>query len=135
MWENMKFKSERGSGSYLAAYFVLTVGMVCGSMGALFSFPGEPRIAWGVLGIAFGLILLSLLLRRTSLPSSSLLGIFGSRRRELYDDYVPRRRRPKSLEYGTNSPPTVEDIREAADGPNNWVPHGSPSGRRSIRKR
>lgn len=134
MWENMKFKSERGSGAYLAAYFVLTVGMVCGTLGALFLFPGEPQVAWYVLGVACGALLLSLLLRRISLPSTTWMGIFGPRRRELYDDYTPRRRMPRSLEYGTNLPPTVEDIREAADGLNNWVPHSSPTGRRSVRK-
>ncbi len=135
MWKNMKFKSDRGSGSYLAAYFVLTVGMVVCSTFVLLSYPGSPEVAWSVLGILAALGLVSLILRRTELPSATLMGIFGSRRRELSDDYVPERRRPKSLKFGTNAPPSVEDVREAADGPKNWVPSSPASGRLPVRKR
>ncbi len=135
MWENMKFKSEKGSGSYLAAYFVLTVGMVLCSTVVLLAYPQTPEVAWYVLGILAALVLASLVLRRMELPSDMLMGIFGSRRRELYEDYVPERRRPKSLKFGTNTPPTVEDIREAANGPNNWVPSSPPRGARPVRRR
>ena len=134
MWENMKFRSDKGSGSFLAAYFVFSVGMVLCTTFVLLSYPGSPEIAGCVLGILAALGLISLLLRRAELPSTTLMGIFGSRRRELYEDYIPQRRRPKSLGFGTNHPPTVEDIREAADGPNNWVPTGPSSGRRPVRK-
>lgn len=135
MWENMKFKAERSYGSILAVYFVLSVGMVCVTTAMLLIFPTDPEVAWSVLGILGGVILVSLALRRRDLPTRSLRGIFGSRRRELCDDYIPVRRRPRSLEFGTNLPPTVDDIREAANSANNWVPSGPISGRRPIRRR
>ncbi|MGD9854136.1 MAG: hypothetical protein AB7U20_04215 [Planctomycetaceae bacterium] len=135
MWENMKFKAEKNYGSILAVYFVLSVGMVCITTAVLLMFPANPNVAWAVLGVLGTAILVSLVARRRDLPTHSLLGIFGSRRRELCDDYVPERRRPRSLNYGTNLPPTVEDLREAADSANNWVPSGPISGRRAVRKR
>ncbi|MCA9075775.1 MAG: hypothetical protein KDA93_12125 [Planctomycetaceae bacterium] len=136
MWENMKFKSDNNSGSWAAAYFILTLGMVGLSALALAVFNDRPETAWIVLGVVALLLILSIVLRRIDLPSSTLGGIFGGRgSRPL--DYEPRLKggKPKSLEFGTNSPPTVEDIRQAKESSNNWVPHGSASGRRSPRKR
>jgi hypothetical protein len=135
MWENMKFKSNASSTTYLPAYFVFSVGIVGCSLAALFLFNDFPDTAWYVLGGLVCLALGSLWLRRVDLPSSTLLGIFGTRRHELSVDYVPRRKETQSLQFGTNRPPTVEDIREACDGPNNWVPSRLPSGRRSVRQR
>ncbi|MCA9025103.1 MAG: hypothetical protein KDA86_07805 [Planctomycetaceae bacterium] len=134
MWENMKFKSSNHSGSWAAAYFILTMGMVGVSAMALIAFQDRPEFAWVVLGVIAGLLILSILLRRSDLPSATLKGIFGRRVEEPFD-YEPRFVKPKSLEFGTKQPPTVEDIREAAESGNNWVPHGSSSGRRSVRKR
>ncbi len=134
MWENMKFKSDKNSGSWAAVYFILSMGMVGLTALALLWFEEHPEAAWGVLAIISVLLVLSILLRRTDLPSMTLGGIFGGRGEKPLD-YEPRLRKPKSLEFGTHQPPTVEDIREAASSGNNWVPHGSSRGRRTLRKR
>jgi len=134
MWENMKFKSDNNSGSWAAAYFILSMGMVGLTGLSMLAFEEHPESAWAVLAIIAVLLLLSILLRRIDLPSATLGGIFGRKRKRSLD-YEPRLKKPKSLEFGTNQPPTVEDIREAAESGNNWVPHGSSSGRRSVRRR
>lgn len=41
-----------------------------------------------------------------------------------FDRVKPRLKRSVKT-FGTNAPPTPEQVRELADGPNNWVPQGA----------
>ena len=42
---------------------------------------------------------------------------------------IRRKRRSEKAEYGTNSPPTLESVREASEQNVSWVPHGPPPDR------
>lgn len=42
---------------------------------------------------------------------------------------IGRKRNTSKTEFGTNSPPTLESIREASEQNVSWVPHGPPPDR------
>lgn len=42
---------------------------------------------------------------------------------------IGRKRRSSRAEFGTNPPPTLDSVREAAEQNVSWVPHGAPSTR------
>lgn len=113
----------------------LATGAVC-FLGILFSgliilmFANEPTKPVLILsGLFLGLAILLFLLREK--PKEAIhdeeekwLGIFRKPKAiTLYK--VTRHRKPKIVQFGTNEPPTAEQIREikeVSDGMKNWVP-------------
>ncbi|HWL08719.1 MAG TPA: hypothetical protein VNQ76_09950 [Planctomicrobium sp.] len=77
-------------------------------------------------GIIFATPLLGLLFRAN--PGNLLANRFGwmtVRNPNDESDYLPRAMRTRRRHFGTNQPPTVEEIREAKENLNNWVPAGN----------
>jgi len=120
----------------------LATGAVC-FLGILFSgliilmFANEPtKPVLIVSGLFLGLAILLYLLREK--PKEAIhaqeekwLGIFRKPKAiTLYK--LTRHRKPKIVQFGTNEPPTVEQIREikeVSDGMKNWVPPQTDSHR------
>ena len=42
---------------------------------------------------------------------------------------IGRKRKTAKTEFGTNTPPTLDSVREAAEQNVSWVPHGAPPNR------
>ena len=136
MLENMKFKSSNNAGSWAAAYLIFAVALVGMTFVSVLAFQDHPEAGVWVLGVGGGLGLLTLVLRvRPELPSECLW-LFTRGRRATSPDYVPRIIKPTPVTtFGTNRPPTAEEIRDLKDTPRNWVPSQSRSGRKSLRRR
>jgi hypothetical protein len=134
MLENMKFKSSNYSGSWAAAWMIFSVGLFGLAASSMLAFRRTPEVSIYVLAIGGGLALLSLLLRvRPEFPSECLW-LFSRGRQTGGADYVPRIIKSVPTRFGTNRPPTVEEVRELKDSPRTWVPSQSCSGRQSLRR-
>lgn len=134
MLQNMKFKSDTGSGSRAAAYLIFSVGLVGATLFTGMAFWQHPEVPVLVLAIGGSLALLTLTLRlRPELPSAFLSVLARGQRGEALD-YSPHIVRPPTTTFGTNRPPTVDEIRELKDTPRNWVPSRSRNGRSSLRE-
>jgi hypothetical protein len=133
MLENMKFKSSSQSGSWAAAWMIVSVGLFGIASSSMLAFRQTPEVPIYVLAIGGGLALLAVGLRmRPDLPSDGLW-LFSRVRRTAGADYVPQIIKSAPTTFGTNRPPTVEEIRELKDSPRTWVPSQSRSGRSSLR--
>jgi len=135
MFENMRFKSSNNAGSWAAAYLMFSVGLVGLTFASILAFDGNPEISLWVLSIGGAAALLTLVLRmRPELPSECLW-LFSRGRRNTSPNYVPRIIRPTAATtFGTNRPPTVDEIRDLKDSSRTWVPSQSRSGRQSLRR-
>lgn len=134
MLENMKFKSSNQSGSWAAAWMIFSVGLFGLAASSMLAFRQTPEVSIYVLAAGGGVALLTLLLRmRPELPSECLW-LFSRERQTAGADYVPRIIKSAPTSFGTNRPPTVEEIRELKDSPRTWVPSQSRSGRSSLRR-
>lgn len=137
MWEHIKFKSTNASGSFAAAFVVLSTGLFGLILCTLLWVENDLYLALILIGgyFALGMLFVSLINGRSELPSTRHF-FFGRRHRNAPPcGYTPRMHRARPAQYGTNRPPTVEEIRELADGPRNWVPSKLSGGRRSPRCR
>jgi len=131
------FRSRRNSGGIFASTVVLTIfvfgGIVVGSV----AFPRDPGAVWICAGAGFLFILLLVWLLRDK-PQGTMRESFGwlSRRKaEPMVDYQPKLQRADRPRYGTNHPPTADEIRDLKDGDRNWVPSNTPAGRRHQRRK
>ena len=130
----MKFKSTNGSGSLAAAYLIFCVGLVGCTICTGLLFRRTPNLSVIVLSIGGALAFLTIVLKlRPDLPSDCL-SIFTWGRRSAEAEYTPSLIRTKPKTFGTNRPPTVEEIRDLKDTNRNWVPSNTRSGRTSLRK-
>lgn len=133
MLEHAKFKSTDGSGSWAAAYLMFTVALVGAALFSGLAYARHPEVPVLVLAIGGAAAMLSLVLRvRPDLPSQSLW-LFSRGRQLSKPGYVPRIIKTRPCQFGTNRPPTVDEIRELKDNPRNWVPSRSHSQRRTLR--
>jgi hypothetical protein len=137
MGNSYKFRSDRNSGGLFASTVVLTLfvfgGIVVGSV----AFPRDPGTVWLVAGGGFLFILLMVWLLRDR-PQGTLRESFSwmSRRSsEPSVDYEPRVIKAERSRYGTNRPPTAEEIRDLKEGDRNWVPSNTPAGQRRRRRK
>lgn len=125
---------QRPSGSVAAAAIVLMLGTV--GCTVVMAIAGQDPVAAGLLFVG-GLLLIGLmtwLLRTTPDLGAALYGWVRSRHvRPPEVHYEPTPRQHRSQSFGTNSPPSVEEVRELKEGLNTWVPQGS--GRNSPRRR
>ena len=133
---NFKFRSDRNSGGLFASTVVLTVALFGALFVGMLSSPNQPAIVWLTGGGGLlGLFLVVWLLRDR--PNSSLRDSFGwlSRRtKEQTVDYDPQLIKSGPQRFGTNLPPSVEEIRDLKDNERNWVPSNA-SPRKSVRGR
>ena len=137
MGNSYNFRSQRNSGGVFASTVVLTIfvfGMiVVGSV----AFPRDPGTVWLAAGGGFVIILLLVWVLRDK-PQGTQREMFSwlSRRKaEQPLDYEPKLRRENRPRYGTNRPPTVDEIRDLKEGDRNWVPSNTPAGRRHQRRK
>ncbi len=133
---SFKFRSDRNSGGLFASTVVLTVALFGALFVGMLSNPDQPAIVWiaGGGGLLFLFVLVWLLRDR---PNSGLRDSFGwlSRRtKEQSVDYDPQLIKSGPQRFGTNLPPTADEIRELKDGDRNWVP-SNVSRRKSVRRR
>lgn len=133
---NYKFRSDRNSGGLFASTVVLTIALFGALFVGMLSNPDRPAIVWiGGAGAMLFLFFMVWLLRDR--PASGLRDSFGwlSRRsKEQPLDYDPQLLKSGPQRFGTNLPPTADEIRDLKDGDRNWVPSNA-SPRKSVRRR
>lgn len=133
---SFKFRSDRNSGGLFASTVVLTVALFGALFVGMVSNPNQPAIVW-IIGASGLLGLLGLVWLLRDRPNSRLRDSFGwlSRRtKEQTLDYDPQLIKSGPQKFGTNLPPSVEEIRELKDTDRNWVPSNA-SRRKSVRGR
>ena len=137
MGNSYNFRSQRNSGGVFAATVVMTIfvfgGIVIGSV----AFPTDPGTVWLAAGGGFVVILLLIWVLRDK-PQGTQREIFSwlSRRpAEPQVNYEPKLIQAERTRYGTNRPPSVDEIRELKEGDRNWVPSNTPAGRRHQRRK
>ncbi len=130
MSDRFEVRPGRFAGPILASGLVLLLGGI-GVLATVVVGGGNPYFGLGVfVGVLVGMLLLGLLLR--SKPVDTLASRFGWMTvRDPNDpgDYIAKAMRIKRRHTGTNQPPTVEDLREARESLNTWVPSGPHSAR------
>lgn len=128
----MAFQRDRDAGrsavALLATCMVLLFG--AGSCGFLIlTVVDQP--GWPLAGVAaFFLVLSTWLLTfgRTEQPQlrqGILAWLRGRDKTDPLKDYQPRLKRAQSAQFGTNAPPSLESVREAADDFAHWVPRSN----------
>lgn len=134
---------ERQAVSLLATAFVVVSGAAATAFMVLAVAEKVTWTDWLVWGAMFGgvvLLILSLLQPREKHISWYKLGFWIGTRDETdpLATYRFRKRRTQSEgALGTNQPPTLESVREAAESTVRWVPHGTVperDDRKSIKK-
>ncbi len=129
MWDGVKFRSTDGSGSLAAAFVVISTGLFGLAACTLLFVNDEPLGPLLLLGgyFASALFFLWLLSGRGELPSVRHF-IFRGRANNAVVKYEPKLVRQRPASYGTNHPPSAEEIRDLSDGLRNWVPskHARP---------
>jgi hypothetical protein len=137
MWEHMKFKSNHNAGAAVAATLVLMLGFVGFVFVAMLVFPRSPEVPWAIAAVILVVsLLIVFVLRDRPTPSlrSAFAWVLGRRRRETGLEYEPRPLKAGPPVYGTNRPPTRDELREMKDGSTStWVPSSAHSGRASPR--
>jgi len=113
---------------WLATAFVVVIGAAASAFVIIAATDQtrQPLIVWGV---SFaGLILLLLLINiRSDRPFGKLqVWLSAQNRNDPTDEYRAARRRIQSREqFGSNAPPSIESVRDAADFNGTWVPRSS----------
>lgn len=118
---------------WLATAFVILIGAAaCGFIVlAAVEQPSGPLLVAGAIFGGFATLLVAAALRRDTQGSGRWMLSWLTRHRA-NPRHVLRigRKRPRSTgNYGTNSPPTLDSVREAAEQNVSWVPHGPPPDR------
>jgi len=116
----------------LATAFVVLIGAVLTAFTVLSAAERADWRAWAVWGLLFGSVgwmLWALVDKPDQRPS--LLQLFWSRTRTKVNPltlYQPRKKRFRPEQpWGSNRPPTLEELREAASESSvRWVPHNVP---------
>ncbi len=140
----MAFRRKPDSGReavlWLATAFVVLQGAAVAAFLLLAAFDNPSWKTWAVWAALFGGVSAGLWLM--NYPLSSMLKwqdlsfwLSTQDRTDPLETYRFRRRRSRNAQpTGTNQPPTLESLREAADNsPVRWVPHGPPPERRQKR--
>lgn len=117
---------------WLATAFVILIGAAACAFIILASVeqPSQPFLVWGA---AFGGIIVVFAL--VAVPRDKRQGN-GWLRLWLASRRTPRhvlrigRKRPAPTQFGTNAPPTLDSVREAAEQNVTWVPRSLPPQRR-----
>ena len=135
MTHDFHVRPSRQSGSVLAATIVLSVGTVGGAIFTGVATQDAESVMYCVGGgVAAIFTLLWFSTSRAGGYVSEQLGYLLARHQQDSLDYHPEQKRPKSTDYGTHRPPTVEEVRELKENTNTWVP-AQKSARRERRDR
>jgi hypothetical protein len=126
----MAFQRNRDAGRSAVALLATAVVLLFGAAACgLLILTAVDRPGWPLAGAAAFFLVLSVTLftwgGRTERPQGRLDLFAWLRGRDTSDplkDYQPRVRRPEAQQFGTNAPPSVETVREAADEFARWVP-------------
>ncbi|MCA8997242.1 MAG: hypothetical protein KDA80_09650 [Planctomycetaceae bacterium] len=121
---NHGIRPDKRSGPLLASALVVFLGglgvaIIMAAGGA------DPAAGLTIFGAGLGLIFCLALLGR-AVPSTTLSDLYGwvtSKDSRPAVDYEPRAVGQRRHEYGTNRPPTAEEVREMKESPNCWVPN------------
>jgi hypothetical protein len=125
----------------LATAFVVFIGAVLTAFVVLSFAEQGGWLPWAVWSALFAGVVV-LLWAIGDKPERSVAGLklFGVRPRAKVDPLTVykfrKRRRRRDRPLGSNSPPTLDSVREAAEvGSVRWVPHGPPPQREPRKKR
>lgn len=124
MTHDFDVKPSRRTGSILAATLVLVVGTVGGAIFTGTATHNSEHVTFCVVG---GLLTIIVMLWLTSSRPGSFLADrvnwILARHRDESLTYLPEVRTPQQRQhFGTNAPPTVDEVRELKEGMNTWVP-------------
>jgi hypothetical protein len=126
-------ESGRRAVMLLATVFVVFIGAVATAFTVLAAAERAGWAAWGVWLALFGSVVLCLwaLWDGGERKTSPLQLLWQMRRKPRVDPlllYKPRKKRfVPERPWGSNQPPTLESLREAAEESSvTWVPHGPP---------
>ncbi len=122
--------NDRGHGRYAAGLFAATVVMTGGlgvCLGITFLFASDTWIPWAAIGCGVVFICVTFWLLTDSPERRAHDTNFYTVRKEQADEYVesfrPRRRRRRGhVEFGTNKPPSADDLRQIKEDSNVWFP-------------
>ncbi|MEW4528879.1 hypothetical protein [Maioricimonas sp. JC845] len=129
-------RPSRVAAPLLATTFVILGGAIA-CTGVVLVFSREPAVPLMIVGgIAVGLGLMAVLFRErpTGGSRSVMSWVFSRNARPAHVDYRPVIRKPRWQQFGTNAPPSPDEIRELKDTDRNWVPSNTRAGRRSQRR-
>lgn len=126
----MAFRPNRDAGRSAVALLATAVVLLFGAAACgLLILTIAENPGWPLAGAAAVFAFLAVTLftwgGRTERPQQRLGLLAWLRGRETADPlkgYQPRIRRPQTQPFGTNAPPSVETVREAADSFARWVP-------------
>ena len=122
------YEPNRRAGSLLATFIVMFLGTF-GSAVMVAGAGGDPSIVFTVFGSIGGICIAIIWLSRdASHALSDAYSWVASRKAKPSDAYIPRPRAHQRV-YGTNAPPTVDDLRDAKESGRTWVPNRA-SGKR-----
>ncbi len=124
MTHDFDVKPSRRSGSILAATLVLVVGTVGAS---IFTGTATHNTEYTLACIVGCIVAVVVMLWLTSSRPGSFLADqvnwILARHRDESLTYLPEiRTSQRRQHFGTNAPPTVDDVRELKEGMNTWVP-------------
>lgn len=131
MSHRFEFRPDRRAGPLLASAMVIFLG---GLGVAIVAAAGgsDPIAVLIIFGCVIGIVLCLSLFGRAA-PSQTLGRLYGwvtSKEARPAMDYVPKTTREKAIRYGTNAPPSADEVRDLKEGLNNWVPGRTPTARR-----
>jgi hypothetical protein len=141
----MAFKRDPDAGrqavTWLASAFVVVVGAAACAFIILgvVDQPTRPLLIWGALFGGVVLFLVGLAIPRDTNIAKSWMRFWLASRDKTDPNKVYRfskKRTAQTTQFGTNQPPTLESIREAAEQGESvkWVPHGPPPDRSDSRR-
>lgn len=123
----------RRAGPLLAAAIVLFLGAF-GAAAIIAGGGGDPLLVLLTFGGGLAAIVCFgwLLGRAGSASTAVYRWVFSREARPAYD-YSPKPRSAQCKQFGTNRPPTANEVRELKEGLRNWVPSNTPNRRNSVR--
>ena len=136
MGSHFNGQPNRVAAPLLATCFVILGGALA-CTGMTLAFSADPTIPLMVIGgVTAGLGLLAILFReRPAVRSRSVMSwVFSRNARPAQVNYRPAIRKPRWQQFGTNAPPSLDEIRDLKDSERNWVPSNTRAGFRSQRR-
>ena len=119
---------------WLATAFVILIGAAACAMIIVVAVehPSLPLVICGAIFCGLVMLLVSMAVPRDKHSATRWLRFILSARDKTDPQHVlriGRKRKSAQGEYGTNSPPTLDSVREASEQNVSWVPHGRPPDR------
>jgi len=128
---NYQYRPDRRSGPLLASTLVLFLGAIAAAVVTTAS--GKSPVVGICIFVAFAAMTPVFLWMLRATPQQTVGSLYiwlRSRETKPKTDYQPRPVRAQRT-YGTNRPPSTEQLKDLKDGPNNWVPSNVPPAKHS----